>query len=383
MGLNCQHCGTRYTEFARHNGFCCSGCEQVYALIQAEGMESYYALQDRVGKPPNTGSGGRNELLWVKELQAIAEKENQEPSATVSLYGMTCVGCVWLVEKVSSGHSGVKSARVDLELNTVVIDWIRDSFSLHDLMVELSGFGYNAAAYDGGSVSKVSPLLWRLCLCALFAANGFLLAVFSSFVGVTSDYRAIIQLLQWFVAGLGAFVGATFFVIPAYQSLRRFRLHYDALPAFGLLIGYVSAVLGNGELWHVSLLLTALLGIRWVHRWQWERVSLPPLNVDSRVLWVLQSAVVAILVAGVSSWFIHDASTAIVVLIVSSLYPLARCVSHLPSFGFVLINLVCAFAGVILGYLGGTILLAVVYLVSTGVICNFLFFRYPNFCSRQ
>ncbi|MFW2478913.1 MAG: cation transporter, partial [Lentimonas sp.] len=334
--------------------------------------------------PPAVDLEALGSLSWIKELQAESES-NQEPSVILSLDGMTCVGCAWLVEKVSYGQSGVKLARVDLEASTVGIKWIPNSFSLADVVIELSRFGYRASRFEDVRSSRISPLLWRICLTSLFAVNGALLAVFPSLAGGGSEYGGLIQLLEWFVAGLSAFVGATFFMLPAYQSLRRFRLHYDAVPALALVVGYLSATLGAGdlELWHVSSLLTVLLVIRWVQRWQWSLVMLPAGDVDSKVLLVLQIMITGILIFGAYSLFTHDAGTVIAVLVACSLYPLARCVSHVPSLGFVLFSIVCAFIGVALGYMSGSILLALLYLLSTGVISNFLFFRYPQFCSKQ
>lgn len=384
MGINCQHCGTRYIEFPGHEGFCCSGCAQVYALIQAEGMGDYYALQDRVGKSPAADLEQLESLSWADASQAAAEKESgKAPRLVLSLRGMTCVGCAWLVEKVSRGQPGVVSTRVNLEQNTVVISWIPELFYLRELVVDLGRFGYLATAYEGVSSARYSPLLWRLCLCLLFTTNGFLLAAVAPYTSDASDYVAILSLLEWFFAGLSVLVGATFFILPAYQSLRRSRLHYDALTAVGIIIVIISSVLGDSEFWHLSLMLTALLTIRWIHRWQWGRMKLSADNVEPKVLSLLQFISAVILIVGVCSLYTYGLDVVVAVLLASSLYPLAQSVSYSPPVLYVSATLICALVGVLLGYMFASIPLALLYLAGAGASCNFLFFCLRRFCSKH
>ncbi|MGJ8640326.1 MAG: heavy metal translocating P-type ATPase metal-binding domain-containing protein [Opitutaceae bacterium] len=384
MGLHCKHCGTSYVEFSGHDGFCCSGCTQVYALIKAEGMGDYYALQDRVGKPPVVEEGVESSLSWVEKLQRAAENAESAPHVELSVQGMTCVGCAWLVEKVSRSQPGVQSVRVDLETNRVFVEWIRGSFSLVEWAVALRKFGYVVAESKEVYQPKLSPLLWRTCLSALFAVNGMLLHALPSLGIDLSEYAGLLRLLEWLMAGLAFLVGASFFILPAYQSLKVGRWHYDGQIACGLLLAYIFAAFGLSELScaHVSILVTVLLLARWLHRLQWSRRDLPVGSVDGKVLTTLQLYGLAVVLTGVGLLCIQRLDAAVAVLLVSSLYPLAKCVSYRPSLQYRCFCLFVGLLGMVIGALTASSFVAVVYLLAAGAICNFLFFRFPLFCSR-
>ncbi|MGB0344175.1 MAG: heavy metal translocating P-type ATPase metal-binding domain-containing protein, partial [Coraliomargarita sp.] len=53
----CIHCGTPLRRGSGPEGFCCAGCEQVHGLIQKDGLEAFYALQDQTGRPVESLAG--------------------------------------------------------------------------------------------------------------------------------------------------------------------------------------------------------------------------------------------------------------------------------------------------------------------------------------
>lgn len=380
MALNCQHCGTRYHEFVGHDGYCCSGCEQVARLIQEGGLADYYSLQDRAGRPPEVGPELLNRLKWAGKLQAEVEGRSHAPSVSLGLVGMSCLGCAWLVEKLARGQSGLVAVRVELETNSVVVAWILDEFSLESLLSEWARFGYLADGPRVESSAKLSPLAWRICLCVLFAANGALLA-FLPRLGVDLDtYAVLVDLLTWFVAVLGLLVGGAFFLLPSIKSLRMSRLHEDWLPAMAIALS-LSAVISSEavELWMVTSLTAYLLFTRWVHRMQWRGFQQPVSHVPQWGGAYLQCFVGAVLTAGLIACIVKGVIVGAAVLLAGSLYPFARSLRYSPKRSFSILVFAAALLGMWLSFIYSSLLLAMVWLLLSGACCTYMFYRVANF----
>lgn len=330
MKLSCQHCATPYKEGTGDGAFCCSGCRQVYELIRAEDLGDYYALQDRVGRPVGDALGKAEDLAKLKRLQADAERADSE--LTLRVDGMSCLGCVWLVERISRAMPGVQHARVSLQENRLALKWHGAGFDLPSLATRLHAFGYALSDASSGLVAQWSLLTWRVLLSAVFAVNAVLLAIPNWFSDDLSPYANIFALLSLLFVALSFTVGGSHFAIPVLRSWRLRLLHYDSLPVLGLLsvvtVGLVdySADADISALWQLPLLIFLLLAVRWIHLRVWAIVSsdvdsVGPEAAKSAQRWVGLLVVASVAIAvGCGLWLQSDLAA---ILFSTPLYPLA------------------------------------------------------------
>ena len=106
----CRHCGAPlFGAAARESGFCCSGCGYVHRLVHAQGLGDYYALKDAVTAPADPAVFQTRDHAWLADLQRAAETAagSERPAElTLGIQGISCAGCVWLVERVHQGLPG-------------------------------------------------------------------------------------------------------------------------------------------------------------------------------------------------------------------------------------------------------------------------------------
>lgn len=212
----------------------------------------------------------------MEQLQKRAEAAS-EPGLTLSIQGMSCMGCAWLVEQVSGHPRGVLFAKVALDSSLLSLRWERDAFDLCELAEDLQRFGYRITDDVASAGYTPSPLITRLGLTSVFSLNGLLVSAVSG-LGVGGEgLRHFYNVLSVVCLFFALFVGGTLFLKPAWGALRFHRWHSDAAPAL-LLLALFALALGSqfsSDPWSVpTFLFFALLPVLVLARWLAERWKL-------------------------------------------------------------------------------------------------------------
>jgi Cu2+-exporting ATPase len=248
---SCEHCGT---EFSPKNGlvrFCCKGCEFVADLISENGFEQFYDLKQGLAVTPvRSRPFEEHDFSWLSAKVAEAEEKAMAAGdgarLDLALEGISCVGCVWLVEKLFSRHPGSVRAAANPSSGRLHLEWMPGKCELEPFLRELCQFGYVAA--PAGTVTgdhERRRLAARLGLCGAFALNtmGFSLPVY---LGMPADFEfaALFKLIAFLSATLSMLVGGGYFMDRAWRALRAGSLHIDLPIALGLVAAYIGSIVG-------------------------------------------------------------------------------------------------------------------------------------------
>jgi len=107
----CRHCGAPLAdEKARAAGFCCAGCAYVFRLVHEHGLDGYYRIKDEVTVPADAAVFQPRDHTWLEEAQQAAEQAAGagSPVLTLDVQGISCAGCVWLIERVFRQQPGAR-----------------------------------------------------------------------------------------------------------------------------------------------------------------------------------------------------------------------------------------------------------------------------------
>ena len=203
MRLVCKHCGTSFAAAGGVGEFCCAGCRHVHELICSEGLDTFYSLQDRVGRP--VGELSSPHAGGLSGLQSEAERASDTAGLTLGVAGMSCMGCVWLVERIARRQAGCVQAQASLQANRLTLRWRVGQFDLPALGGQLAGFGYHLSERST-ALRGWSPLAWRSLLFGSggqFAGVGGVLAV----LGQSAAVASLLDLLILAVAVISMVVG--------------------------------------------------------------------------------------------------------------------------------------------------------------------------------
>ncbi len=272
----CSHCGLpTHTVDPREHVFCCHGCMGAYALIHELGLEDFYAMRSNTQLAPGRGGGNAQESV-LDDLSAAGVEVHPMSdglcSVRLSIDGLHCAACSWLIERMQPTIPGLQSARVRMSDQTVEL--IYDPSLTHPSYVsrKLAKLGYVLSP----SIADHNDDQWYLqqqrehwvgiALAAFFAANAMWIGVAlyaGESTGMSGSHATFLRWVGTILAALAVALPGRIFIETAWQAIRTRTPHIDVPVAVSLLIGIggsvAGAAIGVGHVYFDSLASLILL----------------------------------------------------------------------------------------------------------------------------
>lgn len=274
----CRHCGTRFRPAPELPDFCCSGCRFVHDLIRESGLGRFYELKDAPLPPVQSLVFHRRDWSWLEKLAREAESA-ERPSLELGLQGVSCIGCVWLIERVFQKLPGAAGIEVDPTAGRCSLRWRRGELDLPAFARQLQSYGYLLGPPRAGDRAASRALVVRMGLCGALAMNAMIFSL-PIYLGMEPSFE-----LAWLFRGLvllfGALsmaVGGSWFILRAARALRRGVVHIDLPISLGLLAAFAGSLVAWGrDDWRftyfdfVSIFTFLMLVGRWLQQRAVER----------------------------------------------------------------------------------------------------------------
>ena len=286
----CAHCATPLTAHEVTGPddlrFCCAGCSTVYAAINAAGLADFYKDRELTGDAAPARPSGRRfaEFDDAALVPLFVSHPDGTFSADLTLEGVHCAACVWLVERLPRVLPGVRESRLDFGRRTATIRWAPEEAKLSAVGAALDRLGYTPHLPGAGGSSKPidRALLMRMGVAGAVAGNVMLmaLALYSGAAsGVDGDYATFFRWGSLLLSLPAVFYCAAVFYRGAWASILTRTPNMDLPIAFGISAGFVSGAVntlrGRGEIYFdtVAVLIFLLLVGRWLGQRQQRRAA--------------------------------------------------------------------------------------------------------------
>jgi P-type Cu2+ transporter len=249
---SCLHCNTVFSPRHAEQQFCCNGCEYVHHIIQDQGLEQFYKLKQGLATMPvQSRPFEEHDWPWLPEQIAKAEAHSQQHSQgeahlDVSLDGISCVGCVWLIETLFAKHPGAIRAAAHPAQGLLHLEWVPGRCDIAPFFKEIAKFGYVAVPRDAAKgTSEQQKIIIRVGLCGAFMLNAMAFSL-PVYLDMPADfaYAEIFRLIAFLSATFAMLVGGTWFIKKAWSALRIGVIHIDLPIALGLLLAYIGSIIG-------------------------------------------------------------------------------------------------------------------------------------------
>ena len=239
MPSHCTLCGL---ETRQASGFCCPGCENVYAILVESGVVA-------------SGQDFRDTELFRQSLKLglISNPSGEETpvppdaetrEAVFHVGGMWCASCGWLIEHALARTRGVASAEVAFASDLLRVRYCPQYVPKQKIADRVASLGYRATEYregNGPADTERKDLLLRTGIAAFLWLNAmtFSLVVYASyFERITGSFARYIPFLLMALATPSVFWCAAPVLRVAWGSARAGVLRMETLLAMGILLAY-------------------------------------------------------------------------------------------------------------------------------------------------
>ncbi|MGJ8696482.1 MAG: heavy metal translocating P-type ATPase [Verrucomicrobiaceae bacterium] len=244
----CTHCHTLFLPSEQESEFCCSGCRFVNQLLLGEGLDDFYRLQgNQSGRPVGDRPFEKPQIDWLGGLITSLDPSKTQQSLTLRVSGVTCIGCVWLIERLFLEKKGAVRCSVFPASAEAEFTWETGSSAITDLAEELPRYGYllEDPANVAAKKSESRKLIPRLGLCSAFAMNSMAFTL-PRYLGMDESfpYAGLFELISFVSSTFALLIGGTYFFNKALAAIRHRSIHIDLPIALGLLAAYLGSIIG-------------------------------------------------------------------------------------------------------------------------------------------
>ncbi|MCK8125837.1 copper-translocating P-type ATPase [Pseudoalteromonas sp. S1610] len=283
MSKNCFHCLESVPAgFDAHviidntaEPMCCIGCQAVAQNIIDQGMTDYYKYR--------TVSAGKVEQLVPEQLAFIKSYDNEDiqdefisthndnSEVLLSVEGITCAACAWLIEKQLLNLKSVKRVDVNTSTNRAMIHWDKSATPLSELITSLAEIGYKAYPFQSDLEAQqkqqtAKAYIRRLGVAGLMTMQVMMFAFamyFGMFSGMDSNFEQYFRWISLILATPVILYSALPFLSNAINGLKAKQLNMDLPVSLAIFGAYAAScyatVMEVGEVYFESICMFTFL----------------------------------------------------------------------------------------------------------------------------
>ncbi|HET8816199.1 MAG TPA: heavy metal translocating P-type ATPase metal-binding domain-containing protein [Pseudidiomarina sp.] len=248
---------------------CCYGCQAVASTIEAHNLLHFYQFRD-------TSNPLQVPLLpdELQELKAYDDERLQQQLShavddgreiTLSVEGMTCSACAWLIERELEHLNGLLAVRVNATTERVTVRWQPAQIQLSVILQTIAGLGYRALPFQAAQQEadfkrRRRYFVNRLGVAGLATMQVMMIAV-GLYFGVVSDLEDSLRQFLWWISLLFAtpvlLYSAQPFYLSALRSIQARQPNMDVPVSLALLGAYgasaYATLTNQGEVYFESV----------------------------------------------------------------------------------------------------------------------------------
>jgi len=254
---------------------CCIGCQAVAQTIVDNNLTQYYAVRT---EPANKGSTlipeqlQKNKLLDEQVLQnefIYQEKDSKE--AILTIEGISCAACAWLIEMQISKYDGIISISVNATTQRATVKWQDNTLALSDILNAIEKIGYHALPFKANEVEQRNKILSktfikRLGISGILMMQIMMIAVglyFGAFADMAEHNKVYLRWVSFILAIPIVTYGAFPFYTGAINALKLKRLSMDVPVSIAITLAFSASawatVTEQGEVYFESVSMFTFL----------------------------------------------------------------------------------------------------------------------------
>ncbi|MAI63642.1 MAG: heavy metal translocating P-type ATPase [Alteromonas sp.] len=280
---NCYHCGLPNDDdkcyetvvLGATRQMCCPGCQAVAEAIVNNGLEDYYQFRTEPAQKSDDSILDTLDRLKVYDDPTLQDEfvydEGQHKQIQLTLEGITCAACGWLIEKQLAKVNGIQQVAVNVQERRALVTWSESNIKLSQILSTLKRIGYYGSPFHPDEHEASYKREEKVFIKKLGLAGIMTMQVMMLMTGLYFDWFGAIELetrqyFYWVALTLTTpvvlYSGSTFYVGAA-KALSARTVNMDVpvtIAIFGTYIaGIRSTLLEQGEVYFESICMFIFL----------------------------------------------------------------------------------------------------------------------------
>ncbi|MDO6427783.1 heavy metal translocating P-type ATPase [Thalassotalea sp. 1_MG-2023] len=283
MHISCFHCGEPIpkglslivTIDNKPQPMCCVGCEAVAQTIVDNNLTDYYRFR--------TESAPKGEALIPEQLQkrTLLDEESlqsefiyqdgQCKEAILTVEGINCAACAWLIEMQINQLSGVVNINVNATTQRATIRWHHSDIKLSEILIAIEKIGYQALPFKASDAEQANQIqskafIKRLGISGILMMQVMMIAVglyFGAFSDMAEHFVVYLRYASLVLTVPIVTYGAFIFYIGAYNALKAKRLSMDVPVSIAIILAFIASawatIYQTGEVYFESVSMFTFL----------------------------------------------------------------------------------------------------------------------------
>ncbi len=285
---NCFHCNEIVplhiklcvTINQKQQPMCCIGCQAVAQTIVDNNLTQYYQVRAEPAQkgtdliPPQfkANQQQRNKLLDEELLQnEFIYQENNLKEAILTLEGISCAACAWLIEMQLTKLTGIDKITVNATTQRATIKWQDDKVKLSKILNTIEHIGYQALPFKANEVEQRNKIISktfikRLGISGILMMQIMMIAIglyFSDFSDMAEHNIVYLRWVSFILAIPIVLYGAFPFYIGAIKALKLKRLSMDVPVSIAIMLAFSASawatITEQGEVYFESVSMFTFL----------------------------------------------------------------------------------------------------------------------------
>ncbi|MDN3651222.1 heavy metal translocating P-type ATPase [Thalassotalea ponticola] len=259
----------------KSHDMCCIGCQAVAQTIVANGLQDYYRFRSEKGNKIDASIPDAlkdHQFVDDENLQSefTFDVDNQKETI-VSIDGMSCAACAWLIEKQLASHQAISKVQVNATTQRATITWDNTQLKLSAILKTIQRIGYQASPFKANQVEQSNKqqskaFIRRLGVSGILTMQVMMIAVglyFGAFSDLAEHNLTYLRGTSFVLTLPIVTYGALPFYTGALSALRARRLSMDVPVSIAIILAFCASTWATftqtGEVYFESLAMFTFL----------------------------------------------------------------------------------------------------------------------------
>jgi Cu2+-exporting ATPase len=268
----CYHCGLPVPPASNWSvtieqigrAMCCPGCQAVAQTIVDIGQSSYYHTRSQLAATAELATLIPPELALYDNADPQFQLNDDSCEATLSIEGIRCAACVWLIEKRLSHLPGLQAVNLNVATERLYVRWDKTLCQPGTILQAVREVGYAAYPFDaarhGQQLQRASKKLGRQLFVAGLSMMQVMMYAAPAYLAHDGTLDASMEGLMRWASLLLTLPAICYSAQPFFQgalaSLRSRMLGMDVPVALGIVAAFGASTVatwrGQGDVYFDS-----------------------------------------------------------------------------------------------------------------------------------